>query len=129
MKKIISIFFAIVVMAGLSTMFSSCNKNGNSTDYYKFSWGTHENSKCDFDAINSLYESKYHNWEARGSEMSPKQAKAKWAEAEAEFKSVESKLYADTGCYYEISMFRYSIVGDAYKPVETIGHWRFPAAN
>lgn len=126
MKKIFSIIFAVVVMAGISAITSSCNKNSNNTDYYKFSWGCHENSQCDFEAVNSLYERKYHNWMGECRSMSPAQAKAKWAEAEAEFKSVESQLYADTDCYYEIKMERYSIVGDAYTPVELIGAWRFP---
>lgn len=127
MKKFISLIFAIIVMAGVASVISSCNKDGNNTDYYSFSWSGHENSKCNFDAISSLYDGKYHNWKGQCSTMSPSQAKAKWAEAEAEFKSVESKLYADSDCYFEIKMQRYSIVNNAYTPVETIGIWRFPA--
>lgn len=129
MKKFISFIFAIIVMAGISSVVSSCNKDGNSTDYYSFNCGFHQNSQCDFEAISSLYDSKYHNWKGQCSSMSLSQAKAKWAEAEADFKSVESKLYADSDCYFEIKMQRYSIVNSAYTPVETIGVWRFPSVK
>lgn len=54
----------------------------------------------------SYFRTEYHNWRGECRSMSPAQAIAKWAEAEAEFKSVESQLYADTDCFYEIEMER-----------------------
>lgn len=125
MKKIISALLAIIVMVGISTLFTSCDKNNN-TDHYSFSTNFHVNSDCDFSAIDPVYE-QYRDWRGECRNVSKSQAKAKWAEAEAAFKAVESKLVAAEGCFYEIKMVRYSDINGTYTPVETIGVWRFPA--
>lgn len=127
MKKIISAILAILAMACVST-FVSCEKSGNSMDYYGFSQDFRMNSECDFAAIFSAFE-KYQDWKGQCSSVSLKQARSLWAVAEAEFMAVEPQLVAGKDCYFEITMHRYSPVKGTFTPVETIGKWRFPAEN
>lgn len=128
MKKYFLTLLAIIVMAGVSIVASSCIKDNDNIDYYSFNMGFHENQNCNFSAIDPVYD-KYKDWRAECRLVSLKKAKAKWAEAEAEFKAVESSLTADKDCYIEIHMDRYTPVKGVFTPVENVGHWRFPAAN
>ena len=128
MKKIFATIAAIIAMAITSMLFTSCNKDADSIDYYGFSQSFKLDESCDFSALSPVY-AKYKDMTLYCKDTPKSEAQRIWNEAQAAFKSVENQMTAPSGCYIKVTMSRYSPVNDTYTPIETIGSWSFPASN